>query len=438
MLKIFKKFSAVQIIALGFAAVILLGSVLLILPCSVREGVEVRYIDALYTSTSAVCVTGLIAIDVGTAFTPIGQFFLALLIQIGGLGVTSIGAGVIILVGKKINLKGQNLIREASNYSARHGIARFIKSVFLMTLTFELAGAALSFIVFIKDHPPLTALGYSLFHAVAAFNNSGFDNLGLSGEIYNNINLIPYQDNVLLNLVTCALIFFGGIGFLVIREVIEKRFRWKKLSMHSRVVLSVSVLLIITGTVLLKLTEDISWMGAFFHSVSARTAGFSTYDLSTFSNAGLLVISMLMFIGASPGSTGGGIKTSTFFVLLQGIKSAATNRSEKAFKYAIPSDAFRKASVITLLSLGIVTAGTYLMSVMEPGLSLIDILFEVISAFGTVGLSTGITPNLSLGSKLLSICIMFIGRLGPLTVASLWYFSKGERVEYPEGNIAIG
>ncbi len=438
MFKLFKKQSPARIICLGFAAVILLGSVLLILPCSVREDANIKYIDALYTSTSAVCVTGLIAVDAGNAFTPLGQFFLAMLIQIGGLGVTSVGAGIILAMGRKIDLKGRNLIKEASNLDSGKGIVRFLKNVFFMTVTFELIGALLSFIVFVQDYPPLKALGFSLFHSVAAFNNSGFDNLGLSGQVYGNVNLIPYQNNVLLNLVTCGLIFFGGIGFLVIKEVIDKRFRWKKLSMHSRVVLSVSVLLIVTGTVLLKLTEDISWMGAFFHSVSARTAGFSTYDLSTFSNAGLLVISMLMFIGASPGSTGGGIKTSTFFVLLQGIKSAATNRSEKAFKYAIPSDAFRKASVITLLSLGIVTAGTYLMSVMEPGLSLIDILFEVISAFGTVGLSTGITPNLSLGSKLLSISIMFIGRLGPLTVASLWYFSKGERVEYPEGNIAIG
>ena len=251
-------------------------------------------------------------------------------------------------------------------------------------------------------------------------------------------NLIPYQDNVLLNLVTCGLIFFGGIGFLVIREIISKRFRWKKFSMHTKVVLSVSAVLIVAGTILLKLTEHVTWLGAFFHSVSARTAGFSTYPLGTFSNAGLLVLTVLMFIGASPGSTGGGIKTSTFFVLLQGIKSAATNKSEKGFRYAVPSDAFRKAAVITLIALGVVVTGTYLMVAMEPEISLMDALFEVTSAFGTVGLSTGITTGLCDGSKLLSILIMYIGRLGPLTIASLWYFTKGDRTSYPEGNIAIG
>ncbi len=438
MINQFKKLSPARIIALGFLAVILLGSVLLILPCSVREGVEVRYIDALYTSTSAVCVTGLIAIDTGTAFTPLGQFFLAALIQIGGLGVTSVGAGVILAMGKKINLKGRTLIREASNLYSGKGVIRFIKTVLLTTLAFELAGALLSFIVFVQDYPPLTALGYSLFHSVAAFNNSGFDNLGLSGQLYSNINLIPYQENILLNLVTCALIFFGGIGFLVIREMVTKRFHFKKYSMHAKVVLSVSAVLILGGTLLIKLTEDVSWLGALFHSISARTAGFSTYNLGTFSNAGLLVLIALMFIGASPGSTGGGIKTSTFFVLLAGIRSAATNKSEKAFRYALPKDAFKKAAIIAVLALLVVLLGTYLMAVMEPELRLIDVLFEVTSAFGTVGLSTGITSALSDGSKLLSILIMYIGRLGPLTIATLWYFTKGERVEYPEGDLAIG
>ncbi len=432
MLRFLTKQPPGRIIALGFAAVILLGSVLLILPCSVQEGVTVRYIDALYTSTSAVCVTGLIAIDAGDTFTPLGQFFLAALIQIGGLGVTSVGAGVMLAMGRRINLKGRNLIREASNLDSGKGVVRFLKNVLLTTLTIELIGAALSFIVFVRDYPPLKALGISLFHSVAAFNNSGFDILG------NYQNLIPYQSNVLLNLTTCGLIIFGGIGFLVIRELIDYRLRWKKLSMHTKVVLSVSGVLLAVGTALIKLTEEISWLGAFFFSVSARTAGFSTYPLGDFTDAGLLVIAVLMFIGASPGSTGGGIKTTTFFVLFQGIYSAATNKSEKAFRYAIPADAFRKAAVILLLALAIVLTGTYLLIVMEPDVEFMDALFEMTSAFGTVGLSTGITTSLGVPAKLLSILIMYIGRLGPLTVASLWYFNKGERVSFPEGNIAIG
>ena len=273
MFNLIKRQSPGRIIALGFALIILIGSLLLMLPCSVREGVTVHYIDALYTSTSAVCVTGLIAIDVGDTFTPLGQFFLGMLIQIGGLGVTSVGAGVILMIGKKINLKGRNLIREASNLDSGKGIVRFLKSVLFTTFLFELIGAVLSFIVFAQDYPFWHALGISLFHSVAAFNNSGFDILG------NYQNLIPYQSDVLLNLVTCALIFFGGIGFFVIRELWAKRCRWSKLSMHAKVVLSVSLVLIVVGTLLLKLTEDVTWLGAFFQSVSARTAGFSTYPL---------------------------------------------------------------------------------------------------------------------------------------------------------------
>lgn len=427
-----EKISPSRIIAVGFLAAILLGSLLLIMPCSVKEGVELQYIDALYTSTSAVCVTGLIAVDAGDTFTPLGQFFLALLIQVGGLGVTSVGAGVILAMGQKIGLKGRTLIREALNVNTGKGMVRLIKSVLLTTLLFELIGAVLSFPVFVQDFPVPKAIGISLFHSVAAFNNSGFDILG------NYQNLIPYRDDVVLNLVTCGLIIFGGLGFWVIRELWDKKFRWKKMSMHTKVVIAVSGALLVAGTLLLKLTEDVTWLGAFFHSVSARTAGFSTYPLGTFSGAGLLVLILLMFIGASPGSTGGGIKTSTFFVLLQGIKKAATNRNSHAFRYSVPGHAFEKAAVITLLAGAVVLFGTFFMAVMEPHLPLGDILFEITSAFGTVGLSTGITPDLGTDSKLLSILIMYIGRLGPLTVATLWYFGNGERVQYPEGNIVVG
>ena len=428
----FRRQSPARLIALGFASVILLGSLLLILPCSVRQGVQLRYIDSLYTSTSAVCVTGLIAVDAGDTFTPLGQFFLAMLIQVGGLGVTSVGAGIILAMGKRVNLKGRNLIREASNLDSGKGAIRFVQSVLRTTLIIELMGTALSFLVFVQDYPPLKALGISLFHSVAAFNNSGFDILG------DLQNLIPYRNNIPLNLITCGLIFFGGIGFLVIREMCICKLHWKKYSMHAKVVLSVNAVLLVIGTLLLKLTENVTWLGAFFHSVSARTAGFSTYPLGTFTDAGLLVLTVLMFIGASPGSTGGGIKTSTLFVLVQGIKVAATNKSEKAFRYAVPKDAFRKAAVITVLALSVVTAGTWLFMVMEPEIGLMGALFEITSAFGTVGLSTGITTGLGVGAKLLSILIMYIGRLGPLTVASLWYFSRGERVSFPEGNLAIG
>ena len=432
MISVIKRQSPARLIALGFISLILIGSILLRLPFCVKEGVHLSYIDSLYTSTSAVCVTGLIAVDAGDTFTPLGQMILGLLMQTGGLGVTTVGAGLMLLMRKKVDLKERTLVKEALNVDSGKGLITLVKRIFIVTIVFETAGALLSLLVFIQDYPFPKALGISIFHSVAAFNNAGCDILG------NFQCLVNYSDSILLNIVTCFLIFFGGIGFLVIWELLEKKCRWKKLSMHAKIVLSVSGVLIVVGTVLIKATENVSWMGAVFNSISARTAGFSTYSLAGFSKSGLLVIMILMFIGSSPGSTGGGIKTTTFFVLLQGIRSSATNTSEKAFHYSIPKDAYKKASVIALIAASVIILGTYLMGIFEPDADFFDVFFEVTSAYGTVGLSTGITPGLSVPSKLLSIIIMYIGRLGPWTVATLWHFSKGERVSFPEGNISIG
>ena len=432
MINLIKRQSPARLIALGFISLILIGSILLRLPFCVKEGVHLSYIDSLYTSTSAVCVTGLIAVDAGDTFTPLGQMILGLLMQTGGLGVTTVGAGLMLLMRKKVDLKERTLVKEALNVDSGKGLITLVKRIFIVTIVFETAGALLSLLVFIQDYPFPKALGISIFHSVAAFNNAGFDILG------NFQSLVNYSDSIMLNIVTCFLIFFGGIGFLVIWELLEKKCRWKKLSMHAKIVLSVSGVLIVVGTMLIKATENVSWMGAVFNSISARTAGFSTYSLAGFSKSGLLVIMILMFIGSSPGSTGGGIKTTTFFVLLQGIKSSATNTSEKAFHYSIPKDAYKKASVIALIAASVIILGTYLMGIFEPDADFFDVFFEVTSAYGTVGLSTGITPGLSVPSKLLSIIIMYIGRLGPWTVATLWHFSKGERVSFPEGNISIG
>ena len=410
---------------------ILFGAVLLLLPLSVRGDAEVHFIDALFTSTSAVCVTGLIAIDVADHFTTFGQAVVAVLIQVGGLGVTSIGVGLILAARKNVGLKGRILLKEALNIEGIKGMIRLVKSILLMTLCFELMGIVLSFLVFVQDYPVLKALWISIFHSIAAFNNSGFDILG------GLRNLIPYQNNILLNLTTSGLIIFGGLGFLVILDVLKKR-SFRKLTLHSKVVLTTTLTLLVAGTLLLKATEDITWLGAFFQSVSARTAGFSTYPIGEFTNAGLFTLIILMFIGASPGSTGGGIKTSTFFVLSQHVRSLFTKRHISAFRRNIPLEVFSKACTISLLSLLLVCVGTFFLCVLEPEYSFVQLLFEEVSAFGTVGLSTGITPTLTDGSKLLSICIMYIGRLGPLTIASLWHFTSGERVSYPTGNIAIG
>lgn len=426
-----KKQPAGRLITLGFAAVILLGTLLLLLPVSVRADASVSFIDALFTSTSAVCVTGLIAIDTYDHFTPFGQGVVAFLIQIGGLGVTSVGVGLILAVGKRVGIKGRILAQEGLNVNGVKGIVRLVKSVLLMTLCFELAGAVLSFLVFVRDYPLPRAIGTSIFHSIAAFNNSGFDILG------GLQNLIPYQSNVLLNLTTCALIFFGGLGFLVILDILKNR-SFRKLMLHSKVVITTSLVLLAAGTLLLKATEDMTWLGAFFHSVSARTAGFSTYPMGELTNAGLFTLILLMFIGASPGSTGGGIKTSTFFVLIQSVRSLVTKKNFEAFRRSIPIDRITKAYVIALLSVLVVCVNTFLLCVLEPDLNFIQILFEVVSAFGTVGLSTGITPELCAVSKFVIILTMFVGRLGAFTLFSMWVDRPAPAARYVEESITIG
>ena len=421
-----------RLIVVGFALVILLGTGLLLLPISVRDDATVSFIDALFTSTSAVCVTGLIAIDVADHFTVFGQAVVAALIQVGGLGVTSIGVGLILAAGKKVGMRSRVLVKEALNVDGAKGMVRLVKSVLLLTLGFELVGAALSFIVFSQDFPLPKALGVSVFHSIAAFNNSGFDILG------GLRNLIPYQSDVLLNPTTCGLIIFGGIGFLVILDVWSKKFRFKKFTFHTKVVVTTTGVLLLLGTLLLKATEDITWLGAFFHSVSARTAGFSTYAIGDFTDAGLFVLTLLMFIGASPGSTGGGIKTTTFFVLMQEVRSLFTKRHIGAFRRTIPMEALAKAFLITMLSLLLVCACTFFLCILEPEYTFLQLLFEEVSAFGTVGLSTGITPSLGWVAKLVLIITMFAGRVGTFTLLSIWIERPAPTARYTEESLTIG
>ena len=271
-----------------------------------EEGASVSPMDALFTSTSAVCVTGLIAIDTADHFTVFGMSVVALLIQIGGLGVTSVGVGVILAAGGRVSFKGRLLVREALNMDTSKGIIQLVEKILMMTLCFESVGVLLSFLVFVQDYAPLDALGISLFHSVAAFNNSGFDVLG------GLRNLIPYQTNVLLNLVTAGLIIFGGLGFLVILDLLRCR-SFKRLTLHSKAVLVTNTVLLVVGTVCLKLTEEITWLGAFFQSVSARTAVFYLSHRRIYRCRIILSDSSDVYRCIS-GFYGGGIKTSTLFV----------------------------------------------------------------------------------------------------------------------------
>ena len=426
-----KKMAPGRVIALGFATVILTGAVLLMLPVSHDPGVEVSTIDALFTSTSAVCVTGLVVVDTADTFSAFGCAVVAALIQIGGLGVTSVGIGLIVFSGKRIHMRQRLLAKEGMNYPTFKGVLGLLKAVLCMTLCFETAGTLLSFLSFRHHFPLGQALGVSVFHSIASFNNAGFDVLG------NMTNLIPYENDVLLNLTTCFLIIFGGLGFFVIYDILKTR-SFRHFSLHSKVVLSMTAALLLSGTLLLKATENISWLAAFFQSTSARTAGFATVPIGGFSNAGLLTLCVLMFIGASPGSTGGGIKTSTFFLLLQALFTAATNKPCCAFKRKLPAEVVHKAFVIAMLAAGLVCSSTFLLCVLEPQTEFMKLLFETVSAFGTVGLSTGITPTLTTASKTVIILTMYIGRLGPLAAATLWLFKPSAEVSFAEESVSIG
>ncbi len=426
-----KKMSPGRYIALGFAAVVLLGAMILYLPVSHKNGIDVAFMDALFTSTSAVCVTGLTVVDTYDTYNVFGQTVIALLVQVGGLGVTSIGVAFMLLARRKVDYKDRVLVKETLNFDSMQGIVRLLRSILLMTFCFEIVGAILSFLVFSQDYPFLRAVGISIFHSIAAFNNAGFDNLG------GFKNLLDYRDNILLNLTTSGLIIFGGLGFVVIKEILHKR-SFKKLSLHAKVVVVMTTGLIVSGTILLKLTQKLSWLGAFFFSASAGTAGFSTYPVDRFTNASLFIIIILMYIGSSPGSTGGGIKTTTVFVLFKSAYAASVNKHCTAFKRKIPTEVQSKAFLLAFLSIALICVNTLLVSIIEPQLTFMQALFEVVSAFGTVGLSIGITSELKPISEFIIIITMYIGRVGPLTIASLWSDKPKSSLSYSEEALTIG
>ena len=420
-----------RIIAFGFFSIILIGTLLFMLPISQRVPGSISFIDALFTSTSAVCVTGLSTFDAGSILSPFGQTVLILLIQLGGLGFVSISIGIVMMTGHKVFLKQQTLVKEALNYGSLGGIFTLLKSVLFTTLIIEGVGALMVFPIFLKDYKPLKALGISLFHSISSFNNAGFDILGKGN------NLLSYQKNIPLLLITSLLIILGGIGFLVIKEVTFKH-KFKKFSLHTKVVLTVTFSLLLGGTLLFKIFEGYDWLNAFFMSVSTRTAGFSSVNLGNISNAGLIFYLILMFIGASPTSTGGGIKTTTFLVVFMALYSYISENKTSIFKRTLSKELLHKAFVIFSMGIGTVITSLTLLCITNPSIPLNDLLFEAVSAFATVGLSTGITPTLSLLGKLVVIFTMFIGRVGPLTIVSLWILKKTSGVSYAEESLTLG
>ncbi len=441
----------VQILAMGFLCIILLGALLLTLPIATVDRDTLGFVDALFTATSAVCVTGLIVVNTGVTFSLFGQIVILCLIQIGGLGFMTITAMIFMMIGKRITLRERLVIQEAFNAESLQGMVKMVRNALLVTFTIEGTACILFTIRFAFEYDLAHAVYYAVFLSVSAFCNAGFDPFGFENSI------TPYVADPIVNFLIMALIVLGGMGFSVILDVIHVR-RWSRLTLHSRVVLLVTAVLILSGTLMICLLE---WnnpltldnglnpaekvMAAGFQSVTLRTAGFDTIGQGGLTPAGQMVSIILMFIGASPASTGGGIKTTTFFiVLLSTIVMIRRKEDYNIYHRRLNLSLVRRAQAIVFLALGLVLVDTVVISAVESMTggteSLADVLFEVVSAFGTVGLTTGITPSLNAASKILISLTMFIGRVGPLTVsmALAGHMRKPDAVRYPEGRIMVG
>ncbi len=415
----------------GFMSIILIGACLLLLPISRNSGVHITLLDALFTATSAVCVTGLVTVDIAATFSVFGRIVIALLIQLGGLGYASIAIFFLVLFGKTIMTNQRTLIREALNTGSGRGLIDLVKTVAVGALLVEALGTVALYFVFREAYTPLGAVGMAAFHAISAFNNAGFDLLG------DFQSFTGYSTNVLLNVTIGVLIILGGLGFFVYRDILRKK-KWSKLSMHSKIVLTSTATLIVVGMLMFMLISRLTPLEAFFQSVSARTAGFNTVDMTILGNGGLILMMMLMFIGASPGSTGGGIKTTTMFTLGVMMFSVSSKRQPTAFHRRISTESITKALVVVVMSTCVVMLSTMGICIIEgDSVPFSYIMFEAVSAFATVGLSCGITPDLHDGSRIILMLVMFIGRLGPLTIASS-VRAREQKLSYVDERILIG
>lgn len=425
--------SPARLMALGFFGVMLLGGILLWLPISHQPGVSISFIDALFESVSAVCVTGLTVVPVGYTFNFFGRLVMGILIQIGGMGIVLLGITLILIAGGKLGFKTRSLFVQAQNLMGYSQIIKMAKRIIILMFSIEAIGVLASWPVFMENYDPLSAFGYACFHSVSAFNNAGFDILGGTDS------LIAYADNVPMNMVTSILIIVGGFGFIAMIDVWNTRFHWHKMLLTTKIAIVMTVGLLAGGTILLKATTEMTWLEAWFQSVVARTAGFSTYPISSFSQAGYLIFIALMFIGACPNSTGGGVKTTTIFVAgLKAFSSSVGHDEDSVFYRRVPDLVFTKAYVVIFFGVLVVLTGTLLVSAANPAASLGDVLIEVTSAFGTVGSSAGLTGEIGSFSKTVLMIIMFIGRLGPVTIANLLVTGSEKLARYTDESVLIG
>ena len=439
--------STTRVVALGFAFVILVGSVLLSLPIASATGESVGYFDALFTSTSCVCVTGLVVVDTGTAYSTFGHVVIILLIQIGGLGFMSVAMLYFMLLGKRVTLGTRLLFQESLNEDRIGGLVRMMRWVIFSALSIEAVGAALLATRFIPIYGFGKGLWYGVFHSISAFCNAGFDLIG------DYQNLMPFQLDPVVNITITLLIIIGGLGFGVLLDIWKTR-SFRKLRLHSKIVLTFTGILLLSGTLIVLAVE---WsnpktlgpmnffqklQAAFFQSVTLRTAGFNTIDQAALLPSTKLLSVLLMFIGASPASTGGGIKVSTMAVLYLTVRMVVRGRSEiSAFQRTIPRALTQRALAIVFIGVCVLLLDVMALTLLEPEVDSLDLAFECASALGTVGVSSIGTSNLGALSRLLLILTMYTGRVGPLTLTMAIGHKQAQprdMYRYPEDRVLVG
>jgi trk system potassium uptake protein TrkH len=445
-----------QILVLGFMVVIAFGTLFLNLPIASKDGVSIGFIDALFTSTSAVCVTGLVVVNTAAHWSLFGKSIILILIQIGGLGFMTIATTLFMILGRKISLKDRMIIQESLNQNTLAGVVRLTRNIIFGTFIIEGIGALFLSIKFVPEYG-LKGFGYAVFHSVSSFCNAGFDIIG-------DNSLMPYVGDVIVNFTIMSLIILGGLGFTVWVDVIKVtkkefmtgwRFRhwFQRLTLHTKLVLVITTSLLVSGFIiffaiegfndatlgLLPLKDKI--LGAMFHSVTTRTAGFNTMAMAPMKDASKFITILLMFIGGSPAGTAGGIKTVTMGVIFIEVLSVIKAQDEaEAFGRRIPRSTIKRALAVIMISLAVVMTVTMVLTLTENG-GFMDILFEVVSGFATVGLSLGETTKLSVFGKLVMSLTMFIGRLGPITMAVAFSINNNKKqvnVRRPEEKVMVG
>lgn len=442
MITIKKRLSSSQIIILGFAGAILFGSILLTLPFSTRDGHGALFSDALFTATSAVCVTGLVVQDTATYWSTFGQAVIIALIQIGGMGVVTVAIAISSFSGKQISLKQRSTMQEAISAHKVGGIVRLTGFIIKMTIIFELLGAVIMTPTFCKEFGVLKGIWYAVFHSISAFCNAGFDLMGAKTPYS---SLTYFVDNPVINFVIMSLIIIGGIGFMTWDDIKVNKHHVRKYRMQSKVILITTVLLISLPALYFFLFEfgdkpmgERIW-SSLFQSVTPRTAGFNTADLTQISETGTAITIMLMLIGGSPGSTAGGMKTTTLAVLFSTAISVFRRREHTHFfGRRVNDDTIRNAATILMMYVILFLTGGFLISHIES-LPLLTCLYETASAIGTVGLTLGITPNLGIASQIILIVLMYIGRVGGLTlIFSALSENQGNTARLPQEKITVG